>query len=272
MFRISTILLISLFSTFCYAQEGYFKLSGGYGFQSFKNQVENYFDTEADNVAAQIRQPAFSLGEGVYFGASGGYYFSSNIGFDIEMQYAFGFKQYFHQSTIVQTVLRDVDIYINGKRFMFTPSLILRAEPALLTPYFKIGPTLGIINQQVKNIITLDDKISYEYWKYTGPMSWGLSASVGIVYAISEKTNLLLELSHIAMTYKPTKFDMNVSQLNGVRNEDDLLYSSKHVVFTEWKDKPYNELPQDPDKPVILNAPTFSYNSLNLNLGVIFKF
>lgn len=267
MLKIKLLVFFIFITFFGFSQEIYYSLSAGYGIQAFKNQVETYFDTESDNATAQLRQPPFSLGQGLYFGLNIGYYNSYNYGFDLGFQYQLGAKQYFHQKTIVLSTLRDFEKYVYVNRFLIKPSFIVRPEPMKITPFFGIGPSVGIINCKVDEFITIDTNVMKKYWKYTGPISVGFHTLVGIDYAINDKTHLIFEIEHISMIYKPVKLDLIASYKNGVRDDDNLQYFEKHFVFTEWKDDPYNQPIQDPDKPVIMNYPIFSVHSFNFLLG-----
>lgn len=266
--------LVVFFSFFLHliasSQEFYFHLSTGYGLPTYKNQVETFYDTETNNLTANVRQPAFSLGKGFYAGASFGFFATSNIGFDFGLQYHKGAKQNFNQQTMIISVLSNLDRSVFGNRFLINPSIILRAEPALITPFLKVGPSIGIINQRFEDVITVDTLVENMNWKFTGAASWGLNSTVGVFIDVSEKIKLSIELSHHVMTYKPEKADLQTAYLNGNRNDNSYLYFESHIVYSEWVEDSFNQNPPDTSKPSVLLTPTFSYHNFNMLLGVVF--
>lgn len=265
-------LLFVFISSWSNAQSTYAWLGASYGFEGFGHQVEGYHNAENDNVAAQVSQPMFSLGQGLYFGGSLGFFSSSNIGFDFSLQYHALAKHVFYQNTVINTVLSEVEKTIYGNRFLLLPSFTMRTEPALITPYFKIGPSIAVINQRVEEKTIILNKESKQEWKYTGPITFGLHAGVGAALSLKDDIELCIGLDYMAMNYKPTSYDLKTSSQNGMNNRPDLQYYEQHVVFRDWTEEAYNQQNQDPNDPVVMNTPSFSYHSLNLQLGFRFLF
>ena len=270
--NITTLFLLIVFYVSAHAQQGYLSFGGAYGVQVFGNQVEGYHNVENDNQAAQISQPMFSQGKGFYFGASMGMFFSNNMGFDLGLQYHISGKQVFYQNTIINHVLYELEKRLSGRRFLINPSFVLRTEPALLTPYIKIGPSIGIITQETEYFSIISEKELKQRWKYTGPISMGIQSALGVSWKFSDNLELCFETQLLVMHYKPTQRDMMSSLYNGRSNLESLLYYEKHVVFTQWAEDEFSQGAQNTDEPVILNAPSFSYTSLNFYLGMRYLF
>jgi hypothetical protein len=272
MYKLFLILIFLVSTAYLQAQTTYGSITASYGLEASGHQVEGYHNAENDNLSAQISQPMFSLGQGLYFGGSLGFFSSRNIGFDFSIQYHAMTRHSFYQNTIINTVLSEVEKTIYGNRFLLLPSFTMQMEPALITPYFKIGPSIAVINQRVEETTIILNKESKQMWKYTGPISLGLHAGVGLSITIHEDIQLCLGMDYMAMNYRPTSFDLKTSSQNGMNNRPDLQYFEQHVVFTDWAEEAYNQQPQDPNDPVIMNTPNFAYHSINLQLGFRFLF
>jgi len=244
----------------------------GMAIQVFPTKVETFFNVNNDNNTVRIQQPAFSLGGGFMMNGSIGYFINNYIGFDLGLQYQFGSKVSFSQESVIltQTELKEMTLY--ARRFSFIPSIIINAGDSKVQPYFKVGPMFGYISQYLDEKITIDTNTSNKNWKYSGPMSLGLSVEFGLKYNFTEKAGIYLSSSFSNMIYKPTHADVYYGARNGIKNDDYLKPFEKSILFVDWSDDPYNAAPQEPDKPTRIQSQSFSYSNISVQIGVCYQF
>ncbi len=259
------------FFSLSFAQIGFVKLNLGFGLPTFTSQVETFYSTRTDNLNAKVKQEAFSLGEGNYFGASISYLFSENFGFEMGFRYHIGRKQYFNQELLNMSVISNLERSVYGNRILLQPSFVIAIDKSKFMPYLKLGPSIGFINQRFHDKLTILDNETEQTWKYSGPTSLGFHSGIGLNYFAFPKIGFFLEINMLAMNYKPTSCDMEIGFLNGLRNDEGLNYFEKHIVFVEWNEDEFNQPQQSPDQPVYMNRPVFSYHSIEFSTGLLFK-
>jgi len=270
------LLLVLFFVTtatqYVVSQGFYAGLNAGLAMDAFPSKVATFYNVRNDNSKVEIQQPEFSLGGGFVTKLSLGYFFNEYIGFEAALGLNFGAKVKFHKVTMIMNTNenRDIDLYANSTRFI--AYFVLKGGESLLTPYLKIGPMMGIINQKMDEHIKIDTNIGEKQWEYSGPVSLGVSTVAGINYKMNDNIGIGLSLTFENMVYRPTHLDLVYSSVNHFRNDDALSTFEKHIVFVDWSDDPYNAGPQDPDKPQQVQSQTFSHNNISLRLEFVYNF
>jgi len=263
-------LLIIILLTFSVnAQQTYVNFTFNYGLSSFKSRVETYYNSKNDNQEVLYNQPAFSLGQGLYFGFGIDHYFQSNIGVEMEMLYHKGSPIVFNQQTMIMSVVSDVEKVLYGNRFLINPSVIIQIEESKITPYIKFGPSVGIIMQEFEETKTINTDVAVQKWKYNSAVSWGMNSSFGVRMKVHNKFQVEVHIAHNAMVYSPSVADLTYSTVNGVSNMSTLNTNEKRIEFVDWTNDEFNQNPPDVDKATPMSEQTFSYHHLSLGLSLV---
>ena len=171
--------------------------------------VNNFVNISIDNNQIKHEQIDLSFGKGISFGGQVGYMLSSYIGAEVGLSYLTSSK---YKSTISTYTISDPNaigtIYrtMSAKMFRINPAIVLHCNLKKIEPYARFGLIIGIGS--------IDYKLTEEGFqiqsnglekKYSGGVALGTSASLGILFTISERLSLFSELDMVNLSYSPTK-------------------------------------------------------------------
>jgi len=273
--KLSTLFVLLSFLTISNAySQGSFSINfgGSYGFGIFENSVETFVNTKQEENAYFTENKKFSLGGGM--GLSGGvmYHFQENFGIGLGFFNQFNNEEEFVEVNAVSGVVSTNTRTLSAKRFSIRPSLQVNTAFDKLNTYLQMGVSFNSTKQKLDELVVVDTMRTIFNWEYEGHSGVGFFATWGVTYNITDHILLNLGLNLEIYQYIP---DHNyLVGLNNNGHDANIanmpkIYTS--VDFVDWVSDQYNQYP-DPEIPHQLPKQTFTYNSLNINLGIAYRF
>jgi len=270
----SLFVLFSLFAITNVYSQGRFSIyfGGSYGFGAFENSVETFVNTKQEEKAYFTENKKFSLGGGT--GMHGGvmYHFQENFGIGLGFFNQFNNEMEFVEVNAVSGVVSTNTRTLSAKRFSIRPSLQVNTSFDKVNTYLQMGISFNSTKQKLDELVVIDTMRTIFNWEYEGHSGIGFFATWGLTYNINDNILLNLGLSLEAYQYIP---DHNyLVGLNNNGHDANIgnmpkIYTS--VDFVDWVSDQYNQFP-DPEIPHQLPKQTFTYNSLNISLGIAYRF
>ncbi len=232
------------------SQHAYFNVAIGYGLSAGSQQLESKSNgTNREGVYG-------SFGQGLKFGATGGYMFSPNVGAELGFLYLIG-NSFEGGSTSTNSTATDKR---SGSGFMIAPAIVIAGSGTVM-PYAKAGIVFGFL--KVKNESSGSSTIGQTQSRSefaaeeTGGVAIGFAGGVGVVFASGSQLNFFAEVAMVNMAYSPSQAELTKSTLNGV---DQLpTIPNKKVEFKES----YNSTEQN-----VALAVREPFGSIGVNVGV----
>jgi hypothetical protein len=165
----------------------------------------------------------------------------------------------------IQTDIHYVTLKANMLRF--TPSLVLMLDGKTVRPYAKVGFVLGtgkVFEEIVATDMGTEVKLKGEL---SGNLAPGFAASMGTIFALSEKVQLFAEFNFISMSYAPNKGEVTEATANGVDYLGLLTTSEKEVEFVDSYFVS-DVIAQDPNSPSKELKQYLPFSSVGLRAGV----
>lgn len=161
-----------------------------------------------------------SFGMGVQPVLGFGYFVTKNIALELDGMYLIGQK---HEVTPTGSTTN-----LNGEGIFITPAVRLVAPLKSVSPYIRMGLVIGIPKVKVEYDQTEPSAFNGKY-EYTGGVSMGMDAALGIDIKASKNINVFIELNGMALNYAPDEFE-NTEVSEGT--------VAPTVTFQDWN-RPY---------------------------------
>jgi len=245
-----------------------FYIRGGLGIAVSTAATENYnMDTPA-NSASILTSNKKGIGTGLPFVLAGGYKINDHFGFELGIDYFFGFSI---KSTTSGPNFNS-DSKRHGQMLSLVPALVISLPLDKVKPYARLGLKLGIMNRMVyqDNWAIINDSIEYHSEvqsksKDYGGIAIGAQAAVGTDFALSKRLSLFCEIQVDGISYSPKHGEYTSYIENGNDRLGSMTACEKKwdYVKTETMSKP-GPLDQ-PDQRVKTNL---MFGNVGLVLGV----
>lgn len=196
------VLFVSVLSTtVARAQTFYFNANAGYGFASSSSLMI----VKTDN--AKVQGVYGTLGEGPRVGAAAGYMIDQNIGFEVAGIYLLGSEVEASSGQGLATALK-----YSGTGILIHPSFVLSVTMKSVRPYAKFGAAIGFLQVEEQDILG-GTRTRVEF---TGGVSIGYQAGVGLVFGAGRALQLFAEASLVSMSFGPSQAELTEYSINGV--------------------------------------------------------
>jgi hypothetical protein len=230
---------LALASSSASAQNGYVTVGVGYGLSAGSQQLESKSSTTGTGTTTSTNREGVygSFGQGLKFGATGGYMFSQNVGAELGFLYLIG-NSFEGGSTGTNSSSTDKR---SGSGFMVAPAIVI-AGTGTVMPYAKAGIVFGFL--KVKNESSSSSTFGQTQTRTeaegeeTGGVAIGYAGGVGIVFASGGSVNFFAEVAMVSMAYSPSKGESTKTTINGVEQprstvtfEDTYNTSQQNVVL-----------------------------------------
>jgi hypothetical protein len=254
LFAASLVLAVSSMS----AQNGYVTAGVGYGLSAGSQQLESKSSTTGTGTTTSTNREGVygSFGQGLKFGATGGYMFSQNVGAELGFLYLIG-NSFEGGSTTTNSTSTDKR---SGSGFMVAPAIVIAGSGTVM-PYAKAGVVFGFL--KVKNESSSSStqgttpSQSETAFEETGGVAIGYAGGVGVVFVSGGQLNFFAELAIVNMAYSPSQAELTKATANGV----DQLPTIPNKK-ADFKDN-YNSNDQN-----VLPGVREPFGSIGVNVGV----
>ncbi len=220
------------------AQKLYFSIGGGPSFGMAKEPYSNFYDIDVVNTSTELETAnLISFGKGFNSRFRLAYRLTENLDIAIEASYLQGGKNSYSQSRLVDNnnefrlSERRVDVF--GNMWSISPNLVFSPFNTRISPYIRIGPSL--------NFGRTYEEVEYKYLtttisteEFTGPVSWGFLADLGVKYLADENWEIFAEIRFHSFSFEPTESQITQYEIDGV---DQLASLNTYKRKTVYKDK-----------------------------------
>lgn len=145
-----------------------------------------------------------SYGEGIRFGATGGYMFNKNFGAQFGFTYLIG-KSFDGDGQ------NNAKINATGSGFLFVPGFIVSTGMDKIDPYARLGIALGFVKQTTK--IT-GPNLEQEYVS-SGGIALGILSGIGATFNITRMFSIYGEFTVLSLTQNPSTLEVTKDMQNG---------------------------------------------------------
>ncbi len=262
------LLFVQMASKPLHSQHMYFHLGGGYSMATGKQSMPNFFNCTETPDSKYVEQIRFSFGQGLNLQGSLGYMFNDYLGTEIGINYL-NCDNWRSKETYTDTLVSYTTAQ-NWKTTMvrINPNVIFQAEPAIVTPYCKIGILLGFGSISQEKYRNKSQTIE-ETWELSGGMAIGFNTILGANIELDDNMYVFTEVAITRMNYSPTKGNLNTYLVNGV---DKLSTLNKNTTEIEFVDN-YNVLPAPTSGyPTQVFKQSHPFSNVGLNIGFRWTF
>lgn len=228
---LSGVAVISL--TAAMAQTPYVNVSVGYGL-GIPGEKLGTNSTTASNGDKTAENVYGTLGQGLSFGITPGYFFNEHIGAEI------GFNYFMGSEVEVQTTATPygtATVTANSNQMRMTPSLVLRTGSEGLYAYAKTGIVMPLGGTTYTKI---DDTgaagpntANTSEFETKGAFSWGFSGALGVNYSINEMFSVFGEANAVHLRINAKTRTMTAATSNGVDVMGALTTYDKEITYQD---------------------------------------
>ena len=226
------------------AQGLYIKVSGGYALpissQAMTQDGTLILNDNGEGSLVNKRNKG-SYGAGTTLNSSVGYKFSPFIGADLSFSYLIG-KEFSGKTTFETPFINGyTSEKTQAKGFLLAPSILFMAGTGKVRPYATLGLALGKFEILTQNDTLLSVDVgdvaqtlqSHLETKFTGDLTFGFRAGIGIDYNITNRIGVFAEGVINTMNYYPKESEITVYTASGRNVLPELTTSERKVVFKE---------------------------------------
>lgn len=243
----------------------YVGVHGGYNFGIAKGAT--YSNVNYSGTGTAYKSNQFSYGQGANVGIDLGYMFNRNVGAELGIDYLKGSK-FTAESISTGSYVEEITQY--GQMLQLSPKVVVRANPAKVTPYAKFGLSLGLMPETTEEYTARDSGDNYkEVLVKEGGTPVGVTGALGIDYAINTKMSLFGEIRSTAMSYKPTKGTYTEAVWNGDNDLQYWDYDEIHIEYVDEYNSTENAGTSTATKSERITEP---FSNVGLNIGFRYSF
>jgi hypothetical protein len=265
---ICSLIMVQLISNPLHSQYVYFHLGGGYSMATGKQSMPDFFNCTETPDSKHVEQIRFSYGQGLNLQGSLGYMINDYLGAEIGINYL-NCDNWRSKETYTDTLVSYTTAQ-NRKATMvrINPNVVFQAEPAIVTPYCKMGILLGFGSISQEKYRNKSQTIE-ETWELSGGMAIGFNTILGANIEIDDNMYVFTELAVTSMNYSPTKGNLNRYLVNGA---DKLYTLNKNTTEIEFVDN-YDEIPAPTSSsPSQVFKQSHPFSNVGLNIGFRWTF
>ncbi len=287
MLKITILTLISLFSLNLLAQSIYIKPFGGYGFNingDIVTEESSYYYEDNDSINNYYAYEAFELanGKGTRFGLAIGIDVSKNIAFELGVLHT---KSKSSEITYTDHVIHDFNTpyyldllhsyYLESSSWQFSPEISIKCNPALFTPYLKLGAVFGSTEiRDYYSISATTNMLGYypfgnlnRVLEYEKKSSVGFTSTIGCDIYLADNFYIFTELRYSNIYCTPSKGEITEYNVNG---DDELRTLNNNERYFEFVESYTDEDNYDPDEPQKLIYQRFALSNISVMAGLKF--
>lgn len=280
-----TLVCILLSSITLISQSIYIKPFGGYGFKingEIVTEESSSFYENDDSIHTSFSYEAFKLanGKGPRFGLAIGIDISEHIGFEIG---AYHTKSSTPEIKFTENVLRDFNetyylnlshsYYLESNSWQFSPEISIKGNPALFTPYLKLGAIISTTQVIEYYDIFLHTNFPGYYpfsnmdrvLEYDRKSSIGFTGTIGCNIQLMDNFYIFSELRYSNIYNTPDKAEITKYNVNG---SDELGSLENNERYYEFVESYSDEDNLDPDEPSKSTYQRFDLSNISLIVGL----
>jgi hypothetical protein len=270
--KTARILLIGLLFIGMKVQSQNAYVRGGFGV-AVSTAAYIAYDNNYTNNNYKVTTKKAGIGTGLPFVLAAGYKFNENFGFELGVDYFYGFsiKEKFESSNTTN------ESKWHGQMLSLVPAFVITFPLDKIHPYARLGLKLGVMNSVVyqdhevritypeKATETIIDSKSKNY----GGIAIGVQAAVGTDYAINDKISVFGEIQLDGISYSPKHGKYLEYSQDGVDQMGDRTVKENKWDYLKEVDG-NKTIPDDqPNERVRIN---YYFGNVGLVVGVKFNF
>jgi hypothetical protein len=213
------------------------------------------------------------LGTGLPFVIAGGYKLNENFGFELGIDYFYGFSIKSNYVISYSTT----DSKWHGQMLSLVPAFVMTFPLDKIHPYARLGLKLGVMNSVVyenheirtsfpeKATETIIDSKKKDY----GGVAIGVQAALGTDYAISDKISIFGEIQVDGISYSPKHGKYLKYTQDGVDQMGSRTEKQNKWNYLKEIDRNKNIPDDQPDEATLQNH---RFGNVGLVVGVKFNF
>lgn len=241
--------ILTLFSGQLFAQSPYARLGAGYALGTATQTLGTDYDS--NNKGTVVNG---SLGAGVHINAALGYHFTENLAAELGFTYVLGSSI---ESKDVSTSQTNTQT-LQGRSISFAPALVFSTGfEETVAPYARVGALVALPSFTDERETTGAIQSTYKDRSYGG-VAIGFTGALGLQYNISDNLAFFGELQFNALSYKPSKWEIEELTSDGIDILKDLPVS-EGTYEDELDAKPAT------DKKSSYQTP---FSSIGFNIGL----
>jgi hypothetical protein len=258
------------------AQGVYFGVTGGYGFPAAKHSFlsDSKSTTGTSGTTYEDKSHPVSFGKGINAGLYAGYMLGKNVGAELGFSYLLGSKNTFtdESSNSAASASSKTEDTWKAHMIRIVPGLRMTAGEDKIHPYMHTGLIIGLGGKITNDTHTEDSDpsgsmISDESWEYTGGISLGFQAGVGINYMISDKIGIFAEACGNYQNWAMKKGSMTAYTVDGMDQMSMLDVADKEIEFVDT-DTYDSSSPANPSQPSTTTKFYMPLSSIGVNIGL----
>jgi len=256
-------LAIVLTATGLFAQGAYVSLNTGYSFSTGSQNIGTTSYINDGSNTNLYKNEDYSFGKGIHYGGAVGYMITKNIGAEIGLSYLTSDNTTFTSSL----VNGSTNVKFTSDMLRVIPSIVIASGMEGINPYARFGLIIGSGSIIEHDNLTLNPDNWLQSQKLNGGLAYGLGASVGVLFKLTNKISLFGELSMINMSYAPTKGEITAYSFNGIDRLSSLVNRDRLTDFVESFSENSNQTTAEtvPGKSLKQKYP---FDSVGLNIGL----
>jgi hypothetical protein len=231
-------------------------------------EEEHYENSPNTGTTATVKGVYGSYGSGFATSiAFGGAFKGSMLGYDIAFGYAIGKKYSANSTTVSPGYSSSEEITRYTRSFQFNPSISFIMDTGKkIQPFTRFGPVIAMskLIEEETTTNTYEGNDYYMEAEYSGGLSIGLRAAVGVNYSLNDRLRLFTEINFLSMSYAPTQRSVETYTINGENRIDDIDPEYREVDL----EKEYTIETEEFTPP--LREP-LSLSAWGLQVGVLFS-
>jgi hypothetical protein len=266
---LSALLMIHVSS---WGQESAVQISVGYGIPVGTQQIYSNYQS---NAQGQITRDGTysSYGAGLNFGISYAHMSSENVGYDVALSYLVGTSVNGHDNDVSASVANLNSAVSSASAFFLSPSIVVRANKRMLTPYVKSGLLIGLVSieEEVESSYTSPGSVGVASSKreYRGGLPIGLKGAFGFQFGAGDEVRYFMELQYTNMTYYPGESELTYFWVNNNNMLPTLPVSDVKTVYRDTLTSTAGSTPS-PSQPTSSLSIAMPMSSLLLSVGMRF--
>jgi opacity protein-like surface antigen len=252
------------------AQKNYIRPYVGYGIGVPGNQA---FEFETDDNGFTDRSVILDLSGGLRAGAAFGFFFSENLGLELNLNYQNNLGQNLENTSSFMDfdgtiITSSTSATFNSFSVNFAPLVHLQIQKSSLKPFLSVGPNIMLAGMSVNENITDNFGESEEETQFNPSVSLGFLGNAGVEIALADNLNLSLALQYQMAFYSPNSSEVVSYKINGENELSSLTTEEKETIYESEISQSFDD-PNNPDEPTTSLKTRLDFSSVNLVVGLV---
>ncbi len=249
-----------------YGQKIYIRGGLGVAVSTAAYYTGDYNHSGSNDIITAKKQ---GIGTGLPFVLAVGYKLNKHFGFELGIDYFYGFKMKTKSTSDYYTY----ETKYSGQMLSIVPAFVISLPLDKILPYARLGLKLGVLNslvmsdhnvnsypQKATTSITIDSKS-----KLYGGIAFGVQSAVGADFVLSDLISLFAEIQVDGISYSPSHGKFTEYTENGVDKLSSMTEKEKRWDYLKEVDGNKTIPDSEPDENVKQNYP---FGNVGLVIGV----